>query len=341
MIFATWYQNFPVFRQYVTVAHLSERLGLIKVSSSSSAQLLQNLVTNDLRSFSKRKTVIFSTFLNGQGRILFDTLIHVPLRTFAVAEENLFALNPLSFNEFYLECQKDRIQELTSHLNKYSFKHKTNIEDCSSRIQVLSIFKSFKGIQIEKLINTKFVISAGVDPRHEGLGCRLLVERGSESGFSVDFKFVSSKEYDKRSFCMICKTKLNRTPLKRYLLGIPEGPEFPSGKALPLEFNVEQLNGVSFQKGCYLGQELTARSKFVLDIRKRIFPIIIEPPLRADMLPLEDSIIYDENVKVGKFIAGIDEAGIALLRLSYAKSTALSMRGRGGAVYKIKLSLIS
>jgi folate-binding protein YgfZ len=107
---------------------------------------------------------------------------------------------------------------------------------------------------------------------------------------------------------MICKTKLNRTPLKRYLLGIPEGPEFPSGKALPLEFNVEQLNGgiiifvgselllsfitlyiytfctVSFQKGCYLGQELTARSKFVLDIRKRIFPIIIEPPLRADML---------------------------------------------------------
>jgi hypothetical protein len=65
---------------------------------------------------------------------------------------------------------------------RYSFKHKTNIEDCSSRIQVLSIFKSFKGIQIEKLINTKFVISAGVDPRHEGLGCRLLVERGSESG---------------------------------------------------------------------------------------------------------------------------------------------------------------
>ena len=61
----------------------------------------------------------------------------------------------------------------------------------------------------------------------------------------------------------------------RYYLGLPEGAaEFKAGEGLPLEANADLSHGVSFSKGCYVGQELTARSRFVGVIRKRVAPII-------------------------------------------------------------------
>lgn len=66
----------------------------------------------------------------------------------------------------------------------------------------------------------------------------------------------------------------------RYCLGIPEGAvEFKVNEGLPLEANADICHGVSFNKGCYVGQELTARSRFVGVIRKRIAPIIFETPV--------------------------------------------------------------
>jgi folate-binding protein YgfZ len=64
----------------------------------------------------------------------------------------------------------------------------------------------------------------------------------------------------------------------RYRLGVAEGAaEVPTGKALPLEYNLDYLHGVNFHKGCYIGQELTARTHHTGVIRKRILPLTIEP----------------------------------------------------------------
>lgn len=61
---------------------------------------------------------------------------------------------------------------------------------------------------------------------------------------------------------------------RRFRLGVAEGSsEIPSGAALPLEYNLDALNGVSFSKGCYVGQELTARTHFQGVIRKRLMPL--------------------------------------------------------------------
>ncbi len=66
----------------------------------------------------------------------------------------------------------------------------------------------------------------------------------------------------------------------RYHLGLPEGSEeVRSGEGLPLEANADLCNGVSFSKGCYIGQELTARSRFVGVIRRRLAPITLDAPI--------------------------------------------------------------
>ena len=62
------------------------------------------------------------------------------------------------------------------------------------------------------------------------------------------------------------------------LLGVPNGGRaYPAGEALPLEGNIELLHGVSFKKGCYLGQELTARTHFRGVVRKRLVPVLAAP----------------------------------------------------------------
>lgn len=70
----------------------------------------------------------------------------------------------------------------------------------------------------------------------------------------------------------------------RYSLGLPEGAdEFKSGEGLPLEANADLCNGVSFSKGCYVGQELTARSRFVGVVRRRVAPIFFESAANPNM----------------------------------------------------------
>lgn len=121
----------------------------------------------------------------------------------------------------------------------------------------------------------------------------------------------------------------------RYCLGLPEGAdEFKSGEGLPLEANADLCHGVSFSKGCYLGQELTARSRFVGVIRRRVAPILFESPVNPNTIPLDAPIFRiskEDNKVVGNRPVGwirgqedpssisdfpIRQYGLALLRLA-------------------------
>ncbi|XP_065600916.1 putative transferase CAF17, mitochondrial isoform X2 [Cyrtonyx montezumae] len=103
----------------------------------------------------------------------------------------------------------------------------------------------------------------------------------------------------------------------RYKQGIPEGvKDLPPGVALPLESNLAYLNGVSFTKGCYIGQELTARTHHMGVIRKRLVPVQFSVPLPQESVPEGAEILTESGKAAGKFRAGGDELGIALLRLA-------------------------
>ncbi|XP_015284239.1 PREDICTED: putative transferase CAF17 homolog, mitochondrial, partial [Gekko japonicus] len=98
---------------------------------------------------------------------------------------------------------------------------------------------------------------------------------------------------------------------------IPEGvKDLPTGIALPLESNLAYMNGVSFTKGCYIGQELTARTHHMGVIRKRLLPVQLAVPVPSESIPDGAEIVTESGKSAGKYRAGSDELGIALLRLA-------------------------
>jgi folate-binding protein YgfZ len=101
----------------------------------------------------------------------------------------------------------------------------------------------------------------------------------------------------------------------RLELGVPDGSrDLIVDKALLLENGFDELNGVDWQKGCYMGQELTARTKYRALIRKRLFPVRIE-----GTLPAPGTAIYRDGQEVGELRSGSGTRALAMLRLDAVK----------------------
>ena len=96
---------------------------------------------------------------------------------------------------------------------------------------------------------------------------------------------------------------------KRISLGIPSGTDLIPEKSLPLEAGFDELNGVDFEKGCYVGQEVTARMKHRGLVKKRMFPVTFEEEL-ASGTPVKSA-----GVGAGEILSAENGHGIALLRL--------------------------
>ncbi|EHB18108.1 hypothetical protein GW7_06475 [Heterocephalus glaber] len=106
----------------------------------------------------------------------------------------------------------------------------------------------------------------------------------------------------------------------RYQQGVPEGVrDLPPGVALPLESNLVFMNGVSFTKGCYIGQELTARTHHMGVIRKRLFPVRLTGHLPAGGIVPGTPVLTESGQAAGKFRAGQGDLGLALLRTEKIK----------------------
>merc|ERR1719266_1315628 len=100
----------------------------------------------------------------------------------------------------------------------------------------------------------------------------------------------------------------------RYRQGIPEGSlEIPPGKCTPLEYNIEYMHGVSFHKGCYIGQELTARTHHTGVIRKRILPLTLSQPVSEE--DLEQGLKNVDGKSAGKVVAVEGNLGLGVVRL--------------------------
>ncbi|XP_045706507.1 putative transferase CAF17, mitochondrial isoform X2 [Phyllostomus hastatus] len=116
----------------------------------------------------------------------------------------------------------------------------------------------------------------------------------------------------------------------RYQQGVPEGVhDLPPGVALPLESNLAFMNGVSFTKGCYIGQELTARTHHMGIIRKRLFPVQLVGPLPSGVITPGTVVLTESGQAAGKYRAGQGDVGLALLHLDKVKGL-LHVRTAGG-----------
>ncbi|NWX16357.1 CAF17 transferase, partial [Aegotheles bennettii] len=202
-----------------------------------------------------------------------------------------------------LECDSGVLDAVQKHLKLYKIRRKVNITPCLD----LSLWAVVPGEgagdiagSLAKCAEQALVFTP--DPRTEVMGWRLITKKGADVSEIIPGSHVgNTQEYHRH----------------RYKQGIPEGvKDLPPGVALPLESNLAYMNGISFTKGCYIGQELTARTHHMGVIRKRLLPVRLSTPLPKDSIPEGAEIFTESGKSAGKFRAGGGELGIALLRLA-------------------------
>ena len=243
--------------------------GLISINGSDSKKFLQNIITNDIEKVSSSFT-IFSALFSSQGKYLFDFFL-------------------IKTNDGYLlDCDALVTNELINYLTKYKLKSKIEIKNLSNEY-VIGVINSEKFIEIQKnegKSDTTIQYRGSplfVDPRNKKLGARILssLEKLYLTIKKLNLNIVESNEYF----------------AKAHFLGVPiKGVENLKEQLFGLEANFEELHAIDFKKGCYIGQENTARMKLKNKLRRRLLPIKSEKNLN-----IGEEIKF-KNFNVGKVL---------------------------------------
>jgi len=270
---------------------------LVRLTGPDTFPFLQGLITNDISHVEGPDGgPLYALLLNHQGRVLYDVIIYSqPGQTL-------------------LECDLSIQPQLLKHLTLYRVKKKVVIADASTDLSPWVVFKSISDTHTdptEKKKELRIGDHRGIsDPRLSDLGWRFYVPRGQESQLNSTLTSVSPEEYKKL----------------RYSLGVGEGvQDIPIAGSFPLESNGDYLHGISFHKGCYVGQELTARTHHTGVVRKRLMPFGLPTGAGADKFPSDTDtskleIKTQGGKSVGKVRGIIGEYGLALTRVEEALS---------------------
>ena len=246
-----------------------EKRGVILVSGEDSKDFLQNIITNDINKVSNKNSV-FSALLTPQGKYLNEFFIIQNVKG------------------YLLDCSENSTKELIKDLSKYKLRSKVEIEDFSSEFVIGVINDSkFKELKDELKSNENTITYRDspifLDPRNKKLGARIIsnLEKLYLTIKKLNLSIIDSKEY----FSLAHK------------LGVPEkGLLNLKDQLFGLEANFEKLQAIDFKKGCYIGQENTARMKLKNKLRRRLLPIS-----STEKLNLGEEIFYNK-IKVGKIL---------------------------------------
>ena len=248
---------------------LLEDRGLISINGEDAKNFLQNIITNDVDKVSS-STSIFSALFTPQGKYLFE----------------FFMIQ--SKKGYLLDCDNKFTNEIINYLLKYKLRSKIEIINVSKNY-VIGLISSEKFADIQKSENkTGNTIEFRdsplfLDPRNKKLGARILssLEKLHLNIKKLDLKIVKPEIYF----------------AKAHSLGIPvKGIENLKDQLFGLEANFEELNAIDFKKGCYIGQENTARMKLKEKLRRRLLPIS-----STEKLNLGEEIFYNKT-KIGKIL---------------------------------------
>jgi folate-binding protein YgfZ len=258
-----------------------EDQGLIAIEGPDAKGFLQNIISNDIEKVSLSNS-LFSGIFTAQGKYLYE---------FFIIKNN---------NGFFLDCDNSFKEELIKHLLKYKLRSKVEIKDFSSSYVIgITSEEKFKQIQNEVGSKEKTILyresSYFLDTRSAKLGGRILssLEKLHLTIKKLDLKIVNKSNYLK----------------KAHTEGVPiQGIKNLQDTLFSLESNFEELNAIDFKKGCYVGQENTARMKLKNKVRRKLFPIITKNNLKT-----LDEIKFKDQV-VGKVIIN-GEYPFALIKL--------------------------
>ncbi|XP_072432420.1 putative transferase CAF17 homolog, mitochondrial [Chiloscyllium punctatum] len=286
---------------------------LLRLQGRDTGPFLQGLITNDVEDVvSGRREAIYCHLLNLQGRTLFDVILY---RLHKSQNEEPSIL---------LECDATLLDAIQKHFKVYKIRRKVEISPCPelSLWTVLSLEQSAKaGSALE--VDAKKVVVCTRDPRTDAMGWRLVLSKVDDPLAVV----LGSHLGDIQDYHRY-----------RYQIGIAEGvKDLPSGEAIPLESNLVYMNGISFTKGCYIGQELTARTHYTGVIRKRLMSIQLDNPLPPGSVPEKAQIVTESGKSAGRLRNYTGDVGLAMVRLAFANEP-LHLRTKGDAQVSLKAS---
>ncbi len=182
---------------------------------------------------------------------------------------------------FLLDCAASSAEQLVKRLGFYRLRAKVSISSRPELVVAALWDASASGIS---------GVMAFADPRLDGLGTRLIGEGRHVEAAVAGF---TSGDYD--AF--------------RLKLGVPDSGDIPPDQVFALDAGMEELNGVSFTKGCYIGQEVTSRMKHRATARRRFY--IVE----SEETPAPGTGVEAQGRELGRITSGKDGIGLALVRL--------------------------
>lgn len=273
---------------------------LVLVKGTEASSFLQGLITNDMNHLSRGNLSIYGMFLNKGGRVLYDAIIYTVPK-----DES---------DTFYVECDGRVSESLIKHLKIFRVRKKIDIAKVPDR-KVWTAFTTIdSGSNTAAIVLPKKSVPDGdiicTDPRLKHLGTRLVLDADKNFdylselfGVEVELTAANPDEYREH----------------RYKLGVGEGvDDLPSTKCFPLEANSDFLHGVSFHKGCYVGQELTARTHHTGVVRKRLMPLTFNEtlPNLTDLHSVD--VLNETGQSVGKMRGYCNGIGLGLIRIEPA-----------------------
>ena len=242
--------------------YILEDRGILYLNGEDVKEFLQNLITNNIEKVTDEMSC-FAGLLTPQGKYLFDFLI-VKHKT-----------------GYFLDCEKSNIDELFKQLTLYKLRSKVEILNLSNEFVVAGMSyekfltfensKDIEGYTIKYLEDPIFL-----DPRLKKLGARLII--------NLEKLYLSLKKLELKT------AKVEDYYNFSHNLGISQIDNLNlQNKIFGIECNFEELNGIDFKKGCYIGQENTARIKLKNKLNKKLFAIkVIEGNINSDQIFLED-----------------------------------------------------
>ena len=248
--------------------YLFKKRGIILIEGKDRFKFIQGIISNDIELL-RKKPSIYSSLLTPQGKFQYDFFIS-------------------NFKEkFYLECDISEQEELISKF--MMFKLRLDVK--------VSINSDYNIILSKKKLNfserNSSIIFSFYDPRFDN---SFFSRTYADSNFLNEIK----KKYVEINENRYQKLRLNNC--------IPDfSIDATKAKSLLLEMRFDELNGISWTKGCYMGQEITARMKHRNIVKKKIFKVLID--FRSN---LKNEITF-ENKTVGKLTSHNKKDGIAFL----------------------------
>jgi folate-binding protein YgfZ len=243
---------------------------ILYINGEDTKNFLQNLISNDINKVNETNSC-FTSLLSPQGKFLYEFII-------------------IKHKSGYLiDCEKSQADGLYKQLSVYKLRSKVEILNLSNEF-VVAAFSQEKFLTFEEAQDISgFTLKYRedpifLDPRNKQLGARLII--------NLEKLYLSLKKLN------LHDANISEYYFYSHKLGVvPKDLNKLQNKLFGIECNYEELNGIDFKKGCYVGQENTARIKLKNKLSKRLLPIdLVEGELTQD-----ESIYFKDN-EIGKVL---------------------------------------